>query len=274
MLVFQNIKGEIIMIYRIIYNKKVHIIFFITILINCISFFNVLIFNGESSFFESTLLTSTYNTSFRGIYMLILFPLLSCLCLSDIFLEDKQLNLTYLWYTKLGIIKYHFKNFAYVFFIPFAITLIGLILNIILCYISFGAIDVSYTNIFADINLETYRNQAVNFDMFLKNPILFLMFMSFLISVFAGLFAQFSYVLSIIIKNRYLLVIIPTLIYTAITLVFSVFDLPGLAIYFLLTANFSIIMPNPNLVYYYIIGLILINISFFTTIIIKERNNV
>lgn len=262
------------MIYRILSKKRLFIVSLIYLILGGICYLRILINNQDITFFESTMLTSIENNTIGGIYLMIIFPLMGTFLLSDIFLEDENLNLKYIWYTKCGLYKYHIKNIITIFITVFVITFLCWGFNILLCYISFKNINVSYLSVFSDYKLESYEKYITHFDLLLKSPIKFFILKNIYISLYGGLFAILSYLTSAFIKNKYILFIVPTIIYNLIGLIVSVLGKPGFSLYNLLYPDFSVLIRNPNLINIYVIVLLVINTILFSIFMKMEREYV
>lgn len=262
------------MLQRIWTRKRIYIVILVYLIFGSYSYLQVL-YNGEiATFFESTMLSSIETRTMAGVYMMVIFPLVSTYLLSDIFLEDESLKIKYLWYTKYGVFKYHSINLLNIFVVVFIVTFACFGFNILLSYISFGKLNVSNTSVFTDYKLEDYSDGITHFSLLLKSPLLFFLVKNTYISLYGSLFAMFSYLISIFIKNKYIIILLPTLIYNIIGLVTSVLGRPGYSLYNLLYPNFSVVIRIPELINIYAIILLLINFLMFVIVILRERDNV
>ena len=262
------------MLSRILTRKRIYIVSLTYIILGAYCYLNVLPFSEHLTFFESTMLTSTANITIGGIYMMMIFPLISTFLLSDIFLEDEKLNIKYLWYTKYGVVKYHIINISSIFIIVFLITFLCFGFNFLLAYISFGNLNVSSYSLFTDFKLESYAHEITNFDLLLKSPLNFFILKNAYISLYGALFAIFAYLISTFIKNKYIITLLPVLIYNGVGLIVSVIGRPGNSLYNLLNPNFSVVIRNPELINIYAIILIFINVCLYFVLIIKEKEYV
>ncbi|RTZ53900.1 hypothetical protein EKO25_20845 [Bacillus sp. SAJ1] len=220
------------------------------------------------------MLTFIENRTIAGIFMMIIFSLVSTFLLSDIFLEDENLNLKYIWYFKYGVIKYHLFNVVSILIIVFLISFLCFGFNILLSYLSFGSLNVSSNSLFFDNRLETFAHDITHYELLLKSPVLFFLLKNTYISMYASLFAILGYLLSIFIKNKYIIILLPTIIYNAIGLVTSVVGRPGYSLYYLLYPDFSVTIRKPELINIYGIVLLCVNIALFFTAIKREKEYV
>ncbi|APM40801.1 hypothetical protein [Clostridium kluyveri] len=261
------------MIYRIINRRRLFIVILFYLVLGSFCYLDVLT-NTQIYFFGSTMLSSPDNNIIAGIYMMVIFPLVAVFLLSDMFLEDEKLSLTYIWYAKCGVFKYHIKNILYMSIIVFVITFLGFGFNLMLSYISFGNINISFNSMFSDYNLESYMHDITNFDLLLKSPIKFFVLKNTYIALYGVLFAQFAYLISTFIKNRYIIILLPTLIYNAGGLFVSVLGNPGDSLYLLLYPNFSASIKHPQFINIYAIIIVVINIFLFFLMIKREKEYV
>lgn len=143
--------------------------------------------------------TVSINALFNEVYKFA-FPLLAALPFADHFFSERKNHVTELCLCKAGNNKYYYSKLAAVFISSFLIMLIPLILNMILCYITFphesfamthnSSIRSSYMYL-ADGKTELFR------DLLVKSPVLctlmYIVYDSFIAGLMAVTVFQFSF---------------------------------------------------------------------------------
>ncbi|PEI67983.1 membrane-spanning protein, partial [Bacillus wiedmannii] len=148
----------------------------------------------------------------------VLFPLLVSLGYSDSYIEDIKSGFLNNVLIRQYKSKYLVNKFLVNFIVGGIIVFVPLVVNLLLYLILVPNIDLNV--FFGSVLVQNFFP-----DLYIDYPFIHVMFKIFIFILYGGTFASIGLASSIFIKNRYVVVIIPFLIYTLLDVVLSSINL-------------------------------------------------
>ncbi|GGE53129.1 hypothetical protein GCM10011391_35000 [Pullulanibacillus camelliae] len=153
------------------------------------------------------------------IYLLI-FPLLAALAFSDAYAEDFNTGLIKGILTKVAKRKYLLVRYSTNFVVGGAVTIFPLVINFLAEMSAYPLIQNNYYFGMPLVNQDSFWPA-----LFYSHPFLYTWIRILIIFLFGGMLSSFALAFSTVIKNRYVVVVFPFLVYMGLDSVFTAF--PG-----------------------------------------------
>ena len=163
-------------------------------ILNCISYFGSDIVAVPMANLLTVFNKSSLDMSF-SIFSLA-FPLFTALGFSDSFFTERKSHITDICLLRKNADSYYFSKLSAVFVSGLLIMLIPLLINFIVCIITFPAFSTSVGSSASALNLSAYKNEEASVifqSLFVKHPYLRSLLSLALVSLTGGLVATITY---------------------------------------------------------------------------------
>ncbi|MFC4619987.1 hypothetical protein ACFO4N_14835 [Camelliibacillus cellulosilyticus] len=186
------------------------------------------------------------------IYELI-FPLLAALAFSDAYAEDVNTGLIKSILTKIEKKRYLLTRYTVNFCVGGIAAVFPLAINLLAEMTAYPMID---NNFYFGMALVTRDSFAP--DLFYHHPIIYVMSRLVLLFLLGGILASVGLALSTVVRNRYIVVVIPFLVYVGLDVLFSSMSMDSIIMLFMRN-----IQASWQLFYYLLVGFVSTFIWYF-----------
>lgn len=225
-----------IVIKRAITRSKAIFIFIFILIMVLFSYYRELMWNyGAPTYFLRSAYENTFmqslNTSYMMMILAIVGPILISFAFSDIYLEDLHSQSISMIFTRGNKRKYHRNNILAIFVLSFLILFIPLMINFILCLITYPEVGLDNSTATPSFII-SYDKDSILDTIRILYPNLYTIIYSVIPSLIFSLFSCISYCISLMIQtNKYLCCFLSYLIYIGYNLVVNKLNMAKYSFY-------------------------------------------
>lgn len=153
--------------------------------------------------------------------LILIFPLLSCISYSDSYLEDVQSGVIKFIYTRQSKVKYLISKFLSNFIVAGVSIAVPLMINFIIIILLYPSIPPHPV-----LGKVTIMDGGLFPDLYYSKPIVYIFMWIVIYFLYAGAFASIGLSLGVIIKNKYITIILPFIVYMVVEIIVELIDKP------------------------------------------------